>query len=204
MSKIVPIRPTSLFKALDRLATDADHVVRRHDELTDLPGVVRKKMDALKNDELIGRLFAEAKRAATLSEYDNATLARCEAAMETLDAAENYEDNDREEGDLRRNVVSVRLAMLIGAFPNGSPSDPEIFARLMIEHALTVENLSLLALDSACRQIVATQKFLPTTSELLKALNQQQENWDRRYSAIYRLADTSRRVLARIEALRRR
>jgi hypothetical protein len=33
-------------------------------------------------------------------------------------------------------------------------------------------------------------------SELLKALSQQQEKWDRRFCAISRLADTSRRIIA--------
>ena len=118
-----------------------------------------------------------------------------------LDPAENYEDNDRDYGDLKRGVIKVRLATLIGGFPNGSPSDPDVFVRVMLEHICSVEGFCLPALDAACYEIVATQKFLPTISELLKTLNDQQTKMERRLWAISSLADQSRRTVAKIEAL---
>jgi hypothetical protein len=204
MSKIVPIHQPQIgrLRALYKLAADADRVVSRYDELENLLPIVRKKMGALKNGELIDKLLADAKRAATLSKYDVEALERCNDALELLDASENYEDGDPE-CDLRRNVVSARLAILIGAFPNsGSVGDPEIYTRVMVEHVFTVEGLTLIALDSACHEIVATHKFLPTTSELLKVLNGQATKWDRRLWAISSLANTSHRIVARIVALR--
>ena len=108
MSNIVPIRPTSLFRALKTLADDADLIAARYDELDELPGIVREKMQALKNSEQIAKLFADARRTATFCKHDEALVARCNEALELLDPAENYEDNDRDDGNLRRGVIKVR------------------------------------------------------------------------------------------------
>ena len=93
---------------------------------------------------------------------------------------------------------------MIGSFPSGAPNDPDVYVRVMLEHICSVDGFCLPALDEACYAVVATQKFLPATSELRKVLNAQAALWDRRLCAIYSLADTSRRVVARIEAMQRR
>ncbi|MEI9922584.1 MAG: hypothetical protein WDN50_02455 [Bradyrhizobium sp.] len=59
----------------------------------------------------------------------------------------------------------------------------------------------MVALDCACHEIVAIQKFLPTTSELLKVLNAEQQKWSERFRAIYHIAHTSRRVVKWIDAM---
>jgi hypothetical protein len=201
MSDIVPIRPISLFRALDKLSADGDRLIGRLDELDNLPGLIRQKMEASKNNKRIEELIAEGRRAATPSKYDEEALTWCHEQLEQrLDPAEGYENNDRESG-LRRNVVSTRLATMIGAFPASPPGDPEIFARVMIEHVFTVDGLTLPALDSACREIVATHKFFPTTGELLKVLGAQQAKWERRLWAISSFADRARETLGKIGKL---
>jgi hypothetical protein len=194
MGNIVPIRPTSLFRALKTVTDDADQIVQRHDE-------VRRLLFALNDGKLIDKLFADAKQTATLSKSDEELLARCNDALALLDPPENYEDNDPDDGDLRRGVIKIRLATLIGAFPNGAPSDPDIYVRMMLEHISSIEGFCLPALDAACHEIVATQKFLPAISELLKALSEHQAKWERRLWAISNIAAASRRVVAKIEAL---
>jgi hypothetical protein len=193
MSNIVPIRPTSLFRELKALADDADHIVRRYDGL-------RRLSHALTDGELVDQL-ADTKRKATLGKSDLELLAKCKAALALLDPAENYEGNDRDEGDLRRGVIKGRLAILIGAFPNGAPSDPQIYCREMLEYICGVEGFCLPALDAACHEIVATKTFLPAVSEVLNTLSGHHAKWDSRLSAIYGIAVASRRLVARIEAL---
>ncbi|MBR0787392.1 hypothetical protein [Bradyrhizobium iriomotense] len=190
MSNVVPIRPISLLRALRTFADDADALVRRYDEIERL----------FRYGELSTPL-AQARKIAELSANDVKVIERCIAALDQLDPAESYEDNDPEEGELRRGVIKARLTILVGSFPNGAPGDPEVYVRAMLEHACSIEGLSLLAVDATCHEIVATQKFLPAVEEVVKTLSAQQAKWNERLWAIYRLADMSRRVLARIEAL---
>jgi hypothetical protein len=196
MSKIVPIRPPQLarLKALNDLADAADFLARRYEELENLTDILRE--DGARLDKL-----AAAKQTATLDKTDQEALEQCTHALALLDADENYQDDDPE-CPLRRNIVSGRLAILIGAFPNsGSVGDPETYALMMVDHAFTVAGLTLVALDAACHEIIATLKFLPTTSELLKILKEQASRWERRCWAVADLANTSRRIVARIEAI---
>src|SRR6476620_5863799 len=106
MSNIVPIRPTSLFRALDKLADDADQLREQHVELRD---AVWKQADALKDSKPVDIKLLADKKAAALSQYDAELLAQCREELDILDPAENYEDNDRQYGDLRRGVIKVRL-----------------------------------------------------------------------------------------------
>ncbi|MCA1390769.1 hypothetical protein I6F20_17015 [Bradyrhizobium sp. IC3123] len=179
MNNIVPIRSNGVYRQLRGLADDADVVLRRYDELE----------------------TASDKAQAELSEYDKQLLASCKEALELLDAESNYEDDDRDYSELRRNVIKARLAMLIGAFPNGAPSDPDVYVRVMLEHVCSMDSFCLPALDAACYDIVATQRFLPTVSEVVAAITQHQERWSRRFWAISQLAERSRRAIARIERL---
>jgi hypothetical protein len=111
-NKVVPIRRAQpgRLKMLNELAAEADRVAARNDELEKLVILVRENTAP-----------KDAKQIATLSRYDEALVARCTEALELLDANESYEDDDQECG-LRRDIVSARLAILIGAFPNSGGS----------------------------------------------------------------------------------
>lgn len=206
MSNIIPINPIPghPLKALRKFAADADRIVARHSELQHLPRIVRQKIAATKNRERIDKLIADAKRTATLSDYDETLLAWCAAALQRFDPESNYEDNDSE-GNLKRSVIGGRIAMLVGAFPNGAPGDPLAYVTTMVEAVCTVvEELTLPALDAAIWEITGTMKFIPAASEMLEIINRQTAAWNERSWAIRDLADTSRRTVARIEALQRR
>ena len=204
MSQIIPLknaRPVHPLRSLKRFAADADRLVRRHAELDELPGIVRKKMEALKSREQFDRLIANAKKTATLSQYDAAVLAQCEAALQEFDAAKYYEDDDCE-GHLRRSVIGERVAQLVGAFPNGAPRDPVIYVTMMVHNVSLVDDLIMPALDAAIWQIIGTKTFLPAISEVIEIVNRQAAVWENRSWAIRDLADQSRRIVAWIEALR--
>jgi hypothetical protein len=189
-SNIVPIKATSAFRALKNLADDADHIVKRYDEI----GAELRGGGPIDRSRL-----ADAKRAALLSKHDERLLNRCTEGLELLDPDENYEDDG--DGDLRRGVTKGRLAVLIGGFPNGAPSDPDVYVRAMLEYVSGVEGFCLPALDNTIHDIIVAQKFLPAISEVLASLSEHQAKWQRRLQAISDIAGRSHRVLARIAAL---
>jgi hypothetical protein len=197
MTNIVPLKNSKLhpLRALKKFCNDADMLVDRYDELERLLSMVPSNSPG--NEVAAG--FAHAKKLATLSEHDEKRIARCHDALETFDPESAYEDNDREDG-LRRGVIGERLAMLVGAFPNGAPSDPVVYVTTLVESIVTVEDLCLPALDAAVWEIVGTMKFIPAI-EVLVELNRQQEKWSDRFWAIHNLGNKSRRLLTRIDAL---
>ena len=190
----------SRWRAIDQLAADADHLLARDSELYRLRPLLSDHANALKRGEPLTKPLPD-EREIKLSAYEVALVQRCSEAIELLDPQDNYEDANRE-CDLRRDVISVRLAMLVGGFPTGAPGDPEVFVSVMLEHVCALEGLTFLALDAACRQITTSQKFLPAISEITKAVEEHQEIWDRRYTVIWGIARRSREIVAEITALR--
>jgi DNA repair ATPase RecN len=201
VSNIVPINPYPghPLRALKQFAEDADRIVERFDELKVLPGIVRTEAKALQDIKQFDELFAEAKQTATLSEHEVSELAWCETALQRFDPDSNYEDNMRET-DLKRAVVADRIAVLLGAFPNANPGDPQVYVRNVIENVSSLA-LTLPALDAAIWEIVGTKKFVPAVSEVMEVVNSQCAKWDERFFAIWNLADKSRRTVAALDAL---
>lgn len=76
--------------------------------------------------------------------------------------------------------MAERLAMLVGSFPNAGPHSPEIFASMMVAY-VAAEEPSMMVLESACRQLVETQKFVPAISEVLEAIREQQRVWNKKF-----------------------
>jgi hypothetical protein len=76
--------------------------------------------------------------------------------------------------------IAQRLSLLIGSFPNAGPHSPEIFTHMMVTH-IEAEEPSAMVLESACRQLVESQKFVPAISEVLEAVREQQKEWDKKF-----------------------
>jgi hypothetical protein len=186
-------------RALKQLAADADHLVWRYDVLNDLPDTFRETIEVAKSPEQIAELIAAAKNTAALNERDQATLAKCEATLQRLDPPSNYEDDGQ--GNLKRSVIGERVAMLVGGFPNGAPSDPAVFVRLLFEAVSSVECLSLPALDSAVWEVLETKNFFPTISEVQEIVLKQRSLWGKRICAIEEIAETSIWALREITKL---
>jgi hypothetical protein len=196
MSKVVAMPNAGYpLRALKQLAADADKLVRRYDVLNDLPDTLREKIEAT-NREQIDQLIADAKKNTTLNEREQAMLAQCEAALLRFDPPSNYEDNR-----LKRGVICERVALLVGAFPNGAPCDPAVFVRALIEAVGSVEYLSLPALDNAVWEIIETKKFIPAISEVLEIVIKQRSVWGKRLCAIGEIAETASWALKEIEEL---
>ena len=202
MSNIVPIKthkPRPL-RALKKFSEDADMLVAAHDELDELLDKTKAAADRLKNADEVAALFERAKKLAALGQSDRQRIERCNRALEQFDPAGSYENDDRESG-LCRSVITERLALMVGSFPNGAPSDPKAYATTMIENVCTIEGLTLPALDAAVWQIIGTAKFLPVVTEVVAEVNAQQAKWDERTWAMHDVLDKSRRILTKLDAL---
>ena len=148
-SNVVPLKNTKLrpLRALKKFADDADMLVACHDELTSLFRETDEAIEKLRSGHPVAG-FDRVRKLATLSAHDEERIARCKEALQTFDPESAYEENDREDG-LRRSVIGERVAMLVGAFPNGAPSDPVVYVTTLVESICTGEALCLPALESA-------------------------------------------------------
>jgi hypothetical protein len=106
-------------------------------------------------------------------------VAKCKVGIERFDRADNYED-----GALKHSHIAKRLGVMIASFPNANPHAPDGYARMLVEHVGAIEDLTDIALESACREIVETQKFAPAISEVVKVIGKHIEQWERRRWAI--------------------
>jgi hypothetical protein len=128
--------------------------------------------------------------------YCEELVAKVKAGFELFERAENYD-----EGVLKHEHVAKRLGILVGSFPNANPHSPQGYARMLIEHVAAIEDLSDIALESACRALVEMQKFAPAISEIVATINKHIEQWSARESALGRIDNVRART---IEILRKR
>jgi hypothetical protein len=80
------------------------------------------------------------------------------------------------EHEITRRVVSEKISLLIGSFPNAGPHNPETYMGMMIEEVIAA-NPSASALEATCRELRRTKNFAPSIAELLKELRRQAEQW---------------------------
>jgi hypothetical protein len=173
-------------RVLDRLAADADMLVERHDEMWQAQQQVWRDAHKLTK----GEPSDELPNVDLLNADDEDLLAACRAALSALDSGDNYDAD----GDLKRDIISGRLAGLVGAFPNGAPATPEVFVRSLLEHVAAIENLKLVELDSACQAIAQTKKFLPAISEVLDTVHEKRALWRKRLNAMQLIEARSREL----------
>src|SRR5262245_30453033 len=78
--------------------------------------------------------------------------------------------------ELKRHVVAQHIAILLGAYPNAGPHNPEIYTRVLVEDVHAAKP-SASALEATCRKLRRTSKFVPTVAELLAVLAEEKERW---------------------------
>jgi hypothetical protein len=111
------------------------------------------------------------------AEWCQELAAKCKAAFERFDRRENYDDPDDDESELSQAYIAKRITVMVASFPNANPSSPEGYMQMLVEHVAAVEDLIEVALESACREIVETQKFAPAISEVLQVINKHTDLW---------------------------
>jgi hypothetical protein len=115
------------------------------------------------------------------AEFCQGLVARVKAGFELFDRPDKYDD----EGTLSEAHVAKRLGVMVGAIPTAKPGNPEEFASMLVAHVGAVEGLTVVALESACREILETQKFI-SIAEVMKVVREHVKHWHSRRSAMLR------------------
>jgi hypothetical protein len=131
---------------------------------------------------------------AQLSEGTKNDIARCCALLKQIDRDDRYEDDEEGDRVLKKAVVAKRLALAFAtARGGGAKSDPEASAEMIVLHVFDAEP-NYLVLEDACRDIEATQKFVPATAEMLEKISEHQRLWLGRQHTIDTIESTSREL----------
>lgn len=143
-------------------------------------------------DEIVDAKVGRAEYPRYSTDYDDEDaercqelVTRCEAGLERFDRRDNYDDPDDDESPLGQEHIAKRVGVMIASFPNANPSSPEGYVQMLIEHVGAVEGLTEPALESACREIVETQKFAPAIAEVMPIVNEHVDRWFMRKRALH-------------------
>jgi hypothetical protein len=176
------------WKAIEQLISAADELIGRMDELRDCQQrmwvyVYPDGAEKLPTDEEL-----------ELSDYDMERLTECHELLAMLDPEKDYDDD----GSLKKTIIRNRLAALVGAFPAGAPATPQVYTRMLLER-VAAEDITALALETACREIESTKKFLPAISEVLPVIREHITAWSKRLDAIKGIKGYSARLIIELE-----
>ena len=118
--------------AIDELAADADYLLARDESSTVCGPCCGSTLPTLKRNQPLTKPLPD-EREVKLSAHEVTLVQRCSEAIELLDP-EDTTQRRRIMSAIRRDVISVRLAMLCGGFPTGAPGDSEVFVSVMLEY----------------------------------------------------------------------
>lgn len=160
------------FRDFKRFVAEVDELVANKKDLLDLYHGKSKSTASGEVEEFYG-------------EDCDKLVAKCKSNLERFDRRENYEDPDNDESPLRQDYIAKRVGIMVASFPNANPSSPEGYLQMLVEHLFAVDGLTQIALESACREIVETQKFAPAISEVLEVVDEQISKWSEHLNVIF-------------------
>jgi len=163
------------WRDFNRFVVDADDLVDFDDRLNGMPS---------------GRIEDSA-------EWCQELAARCKAGLKRFNRRENLDDPDDDESELSQAYIAKRITVMVASFPNANPSSPEGYMQMLVEHVSAIEGLTEVELESACREIVETQKFAPAISEVLEVIHKHTEQWFARYYVIRNVERHRREAMER-------
>ena len=91
-----------------------------------------------------------------------------------------YAEDDDEQ--LNVAAVSSLLANLMGSFPTSNIPNPNVFTRQLLEDVIDLDPC-FPEVESACRKLRKSQKFMPSIAEVVEAIEVEQGEWGR--SAVF-------------------
>ena len=199
--QIIPFkRHPTFYRALKKFTADADEIIDRLGELKSWGRFIERQASALAQGRAIDMPELQTiKCEATLGGQDEELLARCHEATKRFDPEDAYEGGDRN-GNLKQGIIAERLGELIKSKANRGPENPENYGTTMMEHLLA-EDFGLIALEAACYEVREAKPYVPDHSDLMPVLRVHQAKWIERFEAIDDIAEVSRRLVARIDAL---
>jgi hypothetical protein len=84
--------------------------------------------------------------------------------------------------------VARMIAVLMGSFPTSKIPEPEIFVRVLMDDVMALDP-SFVEMESTCRELRKTKKFMPSVSEVIEELEEQKELWGRRSDVVWYLEE---------------
>ena len=84
--------------------------------------------------------------------------------------------------------VAKMITVLMGSFPTSKIPEPEIFVRALMDDVMALDP-SFVEMESTCRELRKTKKFMPSISEVIEELEKQKELWDRRSDVVWFLEE---------------
>jgi hypothetical protein len=115
-----------------------------------------------------------------------------------IDPSEPFDWRD-EDGDVQRAQVSKMLAIFMGSFPTSNIKQPQIFTMQLLDDVMEREP-SYAVLESTCRELRGTKKFMPSIAEFVAELDRQEGEWGERGGAHWWALDTYKKLVAVIPA----
>jgi len=104
-----------------------------------------------------------------------------------------------EEWCVQRSQVSKVLAIFMGSFPTSNVKQPQIFTMQLLEDVMEREP-SYAVLESTCRELRTTLKFMPSIAEFVGELEKQTQQWSEREGAHWLAIETYDELVAQIPA----
>ncbi len=83
--------------------------------------------------------------------------------------------------------VAKMIAVLMGSFPTSKIPNPEIFVRVLLDDVMALTP-SFVEMESTCRHLRQTKKSMPSISEVVETMREQQKLWERRSDTAYSIA----------------
>jgi hypothetical protein len=104
-----------------------------------------------------------------------------------------------EEWCVQKSQVSKMLAIFMGSFPTSNIKQPQIFTMQLLEDVMEREP-SYAVLESTCRELRTTLKFMPSIAEFVGELDKQAKQWSEREGAHWLAIETYDELVAQIPA----
>jgi hypothetical protein len=116
-----------------------------------------------------------------------------------IDPLEPPDWRDEEEWCVQRSQVSKMLAIFMGSFPTSNIKQPQIFTMQLLDDVMEREP-SYAVLESTCRELRTTLKFMPSIAEFVGELDKQRNQWSEREGAHWEAIETYEELVAKIAA----
>lgn len=181
--RLTVVKPTSepSYKAFDEFAESAQHLL---EEWEPLSKGFRETVQCIQElNTLTALRSAERALNGRKLTWLKALRDKCKAYSASF--GPDFDDfNSEDEGEAYyKSQISLRVARLLGSFPTSNVPDPKIYTRTLVEEVIAAQPM-LFAVESACRTILRTMKFVPAVSEVLSVVNEQNSLWSSRCMAV--------------------
>jgi hypothetical protein len=189
-SKLHPPDQLDSLASLDCLAVEAEAVVGAYRTIDQVVADIGIKLSRLEPEQAVAAIDQSIALLGALMFDENSlqTLA--------LRISDRHRCTTREE-------IGEHIALLLGSFPYSNVPDPDVYTRMMIEEIAAV-GPSLMVLDSACRSLRRSLRWLPSIAQVLEIIAVETERWGERLECTRHLVEHHARAIFNLRELRRR